>query len=381
MQKGTSLLHCFVAHVQQGASSLGAEDEQMGCNNVEISGASGLGAEDAQMVVEAMAQTGNEATYCMGDDIPLAVLSDKPHPLYNYFKQRFAQVGCLLLSLCAPIGVNKECGLIMLSTYFLLLFLLWLLKTSLANTHACTYMFRQAGNTWVSSHLSSAREMCRTSPAKLGVDGDHSHEMCVMCVTYTCQVTNPPIDPLREGLVMSMEMRLGKRGNLLQPDTDSYRQPCLYGGVCLACESAEMEANQSCMGEHLELLHDCMGCGSACTVHLFPSLNAEGGGTDEQCKQSVTAQAVLFVLLSMCSSYWNEFELTDNGGTCSHWPGCHEFFPLYTSLPAVMRMWCRYSRLEQDYHSCITACHACRLSFEGGKEGGLASAISALCTQ
>jgi len=38
------------------------------------------------------------------------------------------------------------------------------------------------------------------------------------------QVTNPPIDPLREGLVMSLEMRLGKRGNLLQPDTDSYRQ-------------------------------------------------------------------------------------------------------------------------------------------------------------
>lgn len=31
------------------------------------------------------------------------------------------------------------------------------------------------------------------------------------------QVTNPPIDPLREGLVMSLEMRLGGRGNLLQP--------------------------------------------------------------------------------------------------------------------------------------------------------------------
>ena len=28
----------------------------------------------------------------MGDDIPLAVLSDKSHVLYNYFKQRFAQV-------------------------------------------------------------------------------------------------------------------------------------------------------------------------------------------------------------------------------------------------------------------------------------------------
>ena len=33
---------------------------------------------------------------------------------------------------------------------------------------------------------------------------------------YCLQVTNPPIDPLREGLVMSLEMRLGGRGNLLQ---------------------------------------------------------------------------------------------------------------------------------------------------------------------
>ena len=43
------------------------------------------------MVVESMAQTGVEPTYCMGDDIPLAVMSDKSHVLYNYFKQRFAQ--------------------------------------------------------------------------------------------------------------------------------------------------------------------------------------------------------------------------------------------------------------------------------------------------
>jgi hypothetical protein len=59
------------------------------------------------MVVEAMAQTGNEATYCMGDDIPLAVLSDKPHPLYNYFKQRFAQVRgyvCFVVGVCVYVG-------------------------------------------------------------------------------------------------------------------------------------------------------------------------------------------------------------------------------------------------------------------------------------
>lgn len=82
------------------------------------------------MIVEGMAEQGNEPTYCMGDDIPLPVLSDRPHILYNYFKQRFAQV------------------------------------------------------------------------------------------------TNPPIDPLREGLVMSLAMRLGHRGNLLQPGHDAYSQVC-----------------------------------------------------------------------------------------------------------------------------------------------------------
>lgn len=95
----------------------------------------GLGQEDSGMIIEGMAQQGAEPTYCMGDDIPLAVLSDKPHMLYNYFKQRFAQV------------------------------------------------------------------------------------------------TNPPIDPLREGLVMSMTMRLGKRGNLLQPGPDAYSQVGLLGTV------------------------------------------------------------------------------------------------------------------------------------------------------
>ena len=45
---------------------------------------------------------------------------------------------------------------------------------------------------------------------------------CLASCTALCtahrplQVTNPPIDPLREGLVMSLEMRLGGRGNLLQ---------------------------------------------------------------------------------------------------------------------------------------------------------------------
>lgn len=79
----------------------------------------GYTAEDLDMIIQDMAAQGKEPTYCMGNDAPLAVLSEKPHLLYNYFKQRFAQV------------------------------------------------------------------------------------------------TNPPIDPLRERLVMSLQMQLGKRYNLL----------------------------------------------------------------------------------------------------------------------------------------------------------------------
>ena len=80
----------------------------------------GYTAEDLDMVIVEMASSGKEPTFCMGDDIPLAVLSEKPQLLYNYFKQRFAQV------------------------------------------------------------------------------------------------TNPPIDPLREGMVMSLTVNIGLRGNLLQ---------------------------------------------------------------------------------------------------------------------------------------------------------------------
>ena len=39
-----------------------------------------------------MAKNGAEPTASMGIDIPLAVLSEKHQPLFNYFKQLFAQV-------------------------------------------------------------------------------------------------------------------------------------------------------------------------------------------------------------------------------------------------------------------------------------------------
>ncbi|MBD2567727.1 glutamate synthase large subunit [Anabaena lutea] len=88
----------------------------------------GYTSEDVEMVIQPMASAGAEPTFCMGDDIPLAVLSEKPHLLYDYFKQRFAQV------------------------------------------------------------------------------------------------TNPPIDPLREKLVMSLTVELGERGNLLEPKPEHARK-------------------------------------------------------------------------------------------------------------------------------------------------------------
>ncbi|MFM6108162.1 MAG: glutamate synthase-related protein [Sphaerospermopsis kisseleviana] len=103
----------------------------------------GYTSEDAEMIIQPMANTGAEPTFSMGDDIPLAVLSEKPHLLYNYFKQRFAQV------------------------------------------------------------------------------------------------TNPPIDPLREKLVMSLTVELGERGNLLDPQPEHARRLKLDSPVLT---DAELEA-------------------------------------------------------------------------------------------------------------------------------------------
>ena len=102
------------------------QDRQVGeLDLLRLQTAMGFTAEDFDLIIEDMAALGKEPTYCMGDDIPLAVLSDKPHLLYDYFKQRFAQV------------------------------------------------------------------------------------------------TNPPIDPLREKLVMSLEMHLGERRPALKPQPEA----------------------------------------------------------------------------------------------------------------------------------------------------------------
>ena len=52
----------------------------------------GMTQEDIKFLMAPMAQNGEEGIGSMGNDSPLAVLSDKNKPLYNYFKQLFAQV-------------------------------------------------------------------------------------------------------------------------------------------------------------------------------------------------------------------------------------------------------------------------------------------------
>ena len=69
--------------------------EDLGIDSIEmlrLHTAFGYTSEDVELVIEHMASLAKEPTFCMGDDIPLAILSEKPHLLYDYFKQRFAQV-------------------------------------------------------------------------------------------------------------------------------------------------------------------------------------------------------------------------------------------------------------------------------------------------
>ena len=52
----------------------------------------GFGQEDIDKTVIPMATAGQEPVAAMGNDTPLAVISDRPQVLFNYFRQQFAQV-------------------------------------------------------------------------------------------------------------------------------------------------------------------------------------------------------------------------------------------------------------------------------------------------
>ncbi|HUH63729.1 MAG TPA: glutamate synthase large subunit [Terracidiphilus sp.] len=77
----------------------------------------GYSEEDLKMLLTPMAVQGEEPVGSMGTDVPLACLSDRPQPLFNYFKQLFAQVtnppiDCireeLVMSLISYIGTERN---------------------------------------------------------------------------------------------------------------------------------------------------------------------------------------------------------------------------------------------------------------------------------
>ena len=83
----------------------------------QLQRAFGYTVEELQMLTTPMAVNGAEAVGSMGNDTPLAVLSDQNHLLFNYFKQLFAQVSNppldaireeLVTSLAAFIGCEQN---------------------------------------------------------------------------------------------------------------------------------------------------------------------------------------------------------------------------------------------------------------------------------
>ena len=68
-------------HVENGVSDLERKLVQFG-----------FGQEDIDKTIVPMATTGQEPVAAMGNDTPLAVISDRPQVLFNYFRQQFAQV-------------------------------------------------------------------------------------------------------------------------------------------------------------------------------------------------------------------------------------------------------------------------------------------------
>src|SRR5205085_11646336 len=71
--------------------------------------------EDLRFIIQPMAVDGQEPIGSMGTDTPLSCLSDRPQPLFHYFKQLFAQVTNpaidpireeLVMSLCSYIGTE-----------------------------------------------------------------------------------------------------------------------------------------------------------------------------------------------------------------------------------------------------------------------------------
>ncbi|GIW09666.1 MAG: glutamate synthase [Dehalococcoidia bacterium] len=83
--------------VDFSVSTNGHEDGQrlntLGSESLtQLQAAFGYTSEEVRQIVLTMAEEAADPTWSMGDDTPIAVLSQKPRQLYTYFRQRFAQV-------------------------------------------------------------------------------------------------------------------------------------------------------------------------------------------------------------------------------------------------------------------------------------------------
>jgi glutamate synthase (NADPH/NADH) large chain len=74
--------------------------------------AAGLSLEDLELILAPMVEDGKEAVGSMGDDTPLAVLSERYRPLAHFFRQNFSQVTN------PPIDPLRETGMMSLKTRF-----------------------------------------------------------------------------------------------------------------------------------------------------------------------------------------------------------------------------------------------------------------------
>ncbi|MEM9170251.1 MAG: glutamate synthase large subunit [Pseudomonadota bacterium] len=74
--------------------------------------AAGYSSEDLELILRPMATTGKEPIGSMGDDTPLAVLSDRYRPLPHFLRQKFSQVTN------PPIDPLREAGVMSLKTRF-----------------------------------------------------------------------------------------------------------------------------------------------------------------------------------------------------------------------------------------------------------------------
>lgn len=158
-----------------------------GCNSLILilwQVSMGWSSEDMEMQIADMASTGKETTFCMGDDAPLAVLSDKPHVLYNYFKQRFAQV-----RLGPPHRHARP-------------------------EHDPPHQPSLELDTHARSCAPAIQSKIMLDPAAVVSSGKPGSDPA-----SHPQVTNPAIDPLRENLVMSLSMTLGKKANIIDEPT------------------------------------------------------------------------------------------------------------------------------------------------------------------